>query len=54
MRYSEMMIIRLVGHTLKFNGDIRLKGLPLSSRLCDQLDLAAMDNARHLVLQCPK
>ena len=36
------------------NDDVRLKGLPLGARLCYQYGLAAIDDARHLIMQCPE
>ena len=34
--------------------DVRLKGSPIAARCCSSCDLSAMDDARHLILQCPK
>ena len=33
---------------------MRLKSLPIFSRFCGDCDLAAIDDVKHLVLQCPK
>ena len=47
-------LARLVCHaSLLRMDDIRLKGLPAFARACPLCDLAAPDDARHLILQCP-
>ena len=47
-------MIKLVIHSsLLKTDDVRLKGLPVLARFCDKCDLSAMDDVRHLVLQCP-
>ena len=47
-------IVSLVTHSSVLrNDDVRLKGAPLGASLSDKCDLAALDDARHLVMQCP-
>ena len=45
---------RLVCHaSLLWADDIRLKHLPEYTKSCPPCDLAAPDDVRHLILQCP-
>ena len=54
MKCCETMV-RLVTHaSLLRTDDVRLKGSSMASRFCVNCDLAAMDDARHLVLECPR
>ena len=53
MRDCEVMI-KLISHaSLLKDDDVRLKGLSIANRFCARCDLAAMDDVRHLVMQCP-
>ena len=53
MRPCEIMA-RLVCHASKLKGDdCRLKGLPYSHRICAKCDLYLIEDARHILLQCP-
>ena len=54
MRCWETMV-RLISHTslLKVD-DVRLKGSTVAARFCTSCDLSAMEDARHLIMQCPK
>ena len=48
-------MVRLVSHaSLLRADDVRLKGSPIASRFCTSCDLAAEDDVRHLIMQCPK
>ena len=48
-------MVKLVSHSsaLKVD-DVRLKGALAFAKFCSDCDHAATDDARHLVLQCPK
>ena len=53
LKQCEIMM-KLISHSsLLRTDDVRLKGLPMAARFCDQCDLAAIDDVRHLVLQWP-
>ena len=54
LRDCEIMIKLITHASLLKDDDVRLKGLPISSRFCVQCDHAAMDDARHLIMQCPE
>ena len=41
-----------LGYRLK--GSVRLKGSSMFARSCEDCDVAAIDDVRHLVLQCPR
>ena len=48
-------IVKLVSHSSALKADdVRLKGAPAFAKFCSDCDHAATDDARHLVLQCPK
>ena len=54
MKSCETMV-RLVSYaSLLRADDVRLKGSPIASRFCTSCDLAAEDDVRHLIMQCPK
>ena len=52
MRVCETMMKLATHSSLLKTDDVRLKRLPIAARSCDQWDLAAMADVRHLVLQC--
>ena len=53
MKCCEVMV-RLLSHAcLLKTDDVRLKGSSIAARFCNMCDHAAMDDARHLILQCP-
>ena len=53
MKCCEVMV-RLLSHaSLLKTDDVRLKGSSIAARFCNMCDHAAMDDARHLILQCP-
>ena len=53
MYFCETMA-RLVCHaSLLKTDDLRLKNQSRINRVCSHCDLAALEDARHLVLQCP-
>ena len=53
MKCCEIMV-RLVSHeSLLKTNDVRLKGSPAAARFCNSCNLAAMDDARNLIMQCP-
>ena len=56
MRECEIIVCLATHFSVLRNDDVRLKGLPLGARLlvCDQCDLADIDDARHLIMQCPE
>ena len=48
------VVVRLLSHaSLLKTDDVRLKGSSIAARFCNSCDLAAMDDVRHLILQCP-
>ena len=54
MKCCETMV-KLISHaSMLKNDDVRLKAMPMFTRCCGDCDLAAVDDARHLVMQCPK
>ena len=54
MKDCEVMIKLILHASLLKDDDVRLKGSPIASRFCDLCDHAAMDDARHLIMQCPE
>ena len=53
MRSCEIMA-RLVCHSSRLKGDDRrYRGLPLSHRICSNCDLYMVEDAKHVLLQCP-
>ena len=47
-------LVRIITHSSMLKADdVRLKSLPLSARFCAQCDHSALDDAKHLILQCP-
>ena len=54
MKDCEVMIKLIVHASLLKDDNVRLKGSPISNRFCDLCDHAAMDHARHLIMQCPE
>ena len=54
MRDCETMVSLATHSSVLKNDDVRLKGLPLGARMCDRCGLAAVDDARHLIMQCPE
>ena len=53
MRDCETIVSLVTHSSVLRSDDVRFKGVPLGARLCDKCDLAALDDARHLVMQCP-
>ena len=53
MRRCEIMVKLLSHASMLKNDDIRLKSLPMASRFCDLCDLGVMDDAKHMIMQCP-
>ena len=54
MKCCEKMV-RLVTRSSKLKvDDVRLKGSPIFAKFCNHCDNAALDDVRHLVLQCPE
>ena len=49
----EIMVKILCHASLLRVDDVRLKSLPIATRLCAQCDHSAIDDANHLVMQCP-
>ena len=48
-------MVKVVTHSsLLRNDDVRLKSMPVYTRFCENCDLAAVDDVKHLILQCPK
>ena len=53
MRRCEVMI-KLTTHTSLLKGDdCRLKRLPFGSKMCTQCELGCLEDANHLIMQCP-
>ena len=50
----EIMVEILCQASLHKIDDVRLKSLPMSSASCTLCDLGCIDDAFHLVIQCPK
>ena len=55
MRDCEVMVkVLLVYHaSLLRVDDVRLKRLPIADKFCTLCDLGSLDDAKHMVLQCP-
>ena len=53
MRRCEIMVKLLSHASMLKNDDVRLKSLPMASRFCDLCDLGVMDDAKHMIMQCP-
>ena len=48
-------MVSLISHSsLLKNDDVRLKRSPIAMRFCDQCDLASIDDARHMIMECPR
>ena len=48
------IMARLVCHSSRLKGDdCRYRGLPLSHRICTNCDLFMVEDAKHVLLQCP-
>ena len=48
-------IVRLISHSSSLKvDDVRLIGSAMFSKFCGNFDHEAMDDLRHLVMQCPK
>ena len=48
-------MVRLISHSSMLRvDDVRLKGRPMAARFCGFCDLAAQENVRHLVMECPR
>ena len=48
-------MVRLISHSSMLRvDDVRLKGRPMAARFCGFCELAAQENARHLVMECPR
>ena len=54
MRCCETMVKLLAHSSLLRVDDVRLKGRPLSARFCTFCQLAAPEDARHFVMECPR
>ena len=54
MRCCEIMVNLLSHSSLLRADDVHLKGRPLATRFCIFCDLAAVEDARHFVMGCPK
>ena len=49
------IIVKLLSHSSLLRvDDVRLKGRPFAASFCTFCDLAAIENARHFVMECPK
>ena len=54
MKQCETMV-KLITHTsLLKDDDCRLKRLPYGSKMCTLCDLGALENANHMIMQCPR
>ena len=48
-------MVRIVSHSSMLRmDDVRLKGSPIAERFCTSCDLAAPEDARHFIMECPK
>ena len=48
-------IVKILSHSSMLRvDDVRLKGRPISERFCTYCDLAAPEDARHFIMECPK
>ena len=52
-KYPETMAQLVCNASLLWADDIRLKHLPKYAKICPLCDLAALEDLRHLILQCP-
>ena len=53
MKQCEAMV-KLITHTSALKGDdCRLKRLPFGSKMCIQCELGSIEDANHMILQCP-
>ena len=53
VRHSEVMVrLTYLASEIKMD-DSRLKGLPIGSCFCINCDLRALEDCRHLIMQCP-
>ena len=53
LRRCEVMIKILCKATLLKDDDCRLRGQPFGSRMCIRCELGALENASHMIMQCP-
>ena len=54
MKQCETMV-KLISHSSALKGDdCRLKRLPFGSKMCIQCELGCIEDANHMILQCPK
>ena len=53
MRDCEVMVKVLCHASLLRVDDVRLKRLPIAAKFCTLCDLGSLDDAKHMVLQCP-
>ena len=53
MRECETMIKLMCHASLLKTDDVRLKSLTIATRFCTLCDHSAMDDARHMVMECP-
>ena len=53
MRECEIMVKLLCHSSLLKTDDVRLKSLPIAARFCTSCEYGSMDDAHHLVMQCP-
>ena len=48
-------IVKILSHSSMLRmDDVRLKGRPIAERFCTSCDLAAPEDARHFIMECPK
>ena len=53
VKHCEVMV-KLVCHTSKLKGDdCRLRRKPFGERMCIECNLASLESARHMVMECP-
>ena len=53
LRRCEVMVKILCKASLLKDDDCRLKGQPFGSRMCIRCPLGSLDNATHMIMQCP-
>ena len=53
IKRCEVMIKILCKATLLRDDDCRLRGKPIGSRMCTRCELGAVENAIHIIMQCP-
>ena len=54
MKQCEVMV-KLISHTSLLKGDDgRLRKLPSGSRMCTMCELCSIEDANHMIMQCPR